>query len=72
MSFKKDDEKKVALSPKERLIAAHLVIVSGVDQHAVAGAFGVNPARVAEALKAIRFAMENPTTSKSKGGSVDD
>lgn len=60
MGFKDETEKKVALSPKERLVAAHLVTISGADQHAVAGAFGVNPGRVNEAVKAIRLAMDDP------------
>lgn len=60
MSEARDYDASPALTPEQRLIAAHMHIVGGVAQHTIAGAFGVNPGRVAEAIQAGRFALDNP------------
>lgn len=52
--------KRAALTPEQRLMAAHMHIISGVDQHAIAGSYGVNAGRVAEAIAAIRLAITDP------------
>ena len=49
-------EKKTSLTPIEKLKVAHAVIVNGVHQHQVASLMGVNPGRVAEAVKTARSA----------------
>lgn len=54
---------KTALTPAEKLRVAVAVLVDGFDQHKVAALMGVNPGRVAEAVVAVRNAIE-PGESK--------
>jgi|SoimicMinimDraft_3_1059731.scaffolds.fasta_scaffold565791_1 hypothetical protein len=56
--------RKTALTFEERITAAHLHYVQGVDQHVIAFAYGVNPGRVAEACIAIRLAACDPKGSR--------
>lgn len=49
-----------ALTPEQRLVAAHMHIIGGVAIHTIAGSFGVNSGRVAEAVTAVRRAIEDP------------
>jgi hypothetical protein len=52
-------ERKTALTFEEKITAAHLHYVQGVDQHVIAFAMGgVNPGRVNEACVTIREALE--------------
>lgn len=51
-------EHKTALSPAERLRVAVAVLVDGYDQHRIAALMGVNPGRVAEAVVAVRRAID--------------
>jgi|SoimicMinimDraft_17_1059745.scaffolds.fasta_scaffold198999_2 hypothetical protein len=66
-------EHKTALTPQEKLRAAVAVLVEGVPQHVVAALFGVNSGRVAEAVTAIRRAIENDREVRSdlSGSSVE-
>ncbi len=48
---------KTALTPEEKLRAAHAHIINGVDQHVIASLFGVNMGRVNEAIMVIRAAI---------------
>lgn len=50
-------EHKTALTPAEKLRVAVAVLVWGWDQHKVAALMDVNPGRVAEAVVAIRAAL---------------
>ena len=49
---------KTALTPAEKLRVAVAVLVDCFDQHKVAALMGVNPGRVAEAIAAVRKAIE--------------
>jgi len=60
-------EKKTALTPDEKLKAAWGHLIQGVDQHTIAALYGVNPARVAEAIAAARAAFGIPK-GKDAGG----
>lgn len=51
-------KRKTSLTPHEVVMVAHAHLVGGIDQHALSSMFSVNPARVAEAIVAIRFAAE--------------
>jgi hypothetical protein len=53
---------KTALTPDEVLRVAFAHLLYGVDQHALAMLFTVNPGRIAEAVKAIEWAMNNHMT----------
>lgn len=55
--MKRGHEPKTALTPDEKIKAAYLHEVMGVDQHILAAAYGVNPGRVNEALRDIRSAI---------------
>ena len=59
---------KTALTPQEKLRIAVAVLVEGVPQHVIAALFGVNPGRVAEAVVAIRRAIENDSVRGNLGG----
>ena len=59
---------KTALTPQEKLRIAVAVLVEGVPQHVIAALFGVNPGRVAEAVVAIRRAIENDAVRSDLGG----
>ena len=59
---------KTALTPQEKLRVAVAVLVEGVPQHIIAALFGVNPGRVAEAVGAVRRAIENDTVRSDLGG----
>lgn len=50
---------KTKLEPREVLMVAHAHIIGEIDQHSLASMFGINSARVAEAIVAMRWAMEN-------------
>lgn len=59
-------EPKTALTPQEKIKAAYLHYVRGINQHDIAVAFEVNPGRVNEACKAVWEAvcpMPEATTS---------
>lgn len=56
---------KGALTFEERIIAAYLHFVKGIEQNDIAVAFRVNPGRVAEAVNAIKLAAENPVKRSS-------
>jgi hypothetical protein len=51
-------EHKTSLSPAEKLRIAVAVLVDGMDQHKIAALMGVNAGRVAEAVNAVRKALE--------------
>jgi hypothetical protein len=57
-------ERKTSLTFQEKITAAHLHFVQGVDQHVIAFAIGVNQGRVNEACMAIREALEKMKGSK--------
>ncbi len=61
-------QRKTALTPQEKLRVSVAVIIEGVPQHVIAALFGVNPGRVAEAVVAIRRAIENDTVRSDPGG----
>jgi peptide subunit release factor RF-3 len=50
---------KKSLTPEEVLMVAHGAITYGISQHHIAGMYGVDSGRVAEAVVAMRWAMEN-------------
>jgi len=52
-------ESKKSLTPEEVLIVAHGVMTFGIAQHHLAGLYGVDSGRIAEAVVAMRWAMEN-------------
>lgn len=52
--------KKTDLTPIERLHAAHMSLIGGIDQHNISALFAVNGGRVNEAIAAIRFALDQP------------
>ena len=51
-------EHRTALTPAEKLRVAVAVLVDGFDQHKVAALMGVNAGRVAEAVVAVRQAID--------------
>lgn len=51
---------KPALTPRERIQVAFAHLVLGIDQHDLAATFGVNSGRVAEAVNAVRQAVDWP------------
>jgi len=62
---------KVSLEPLEKLKAAYMHDVLGVDQHLISAFFGINPGRVNEAVRDVRQAIglsRNPPTSPRKRG----
>ena len=62
---------KVSLEPLEKLKAAYMHDVMGVDQHIIAAFFVVNSGRVNEAIRDVRQAIglsRNPPTSPRKRG----
>lgn len=52
-------ERKTSLTPQEVVMVAHAHLVCGIDQHSLAGMYGVNPARVAEAVVVMRETAED-------------
>jgi hypothetical protein len=52
-------ESKKSLTPEEVLIVTHGVMTYGIPQHHLAGLYGVDSGRIAEAVVAMRWAMEN-------------
>jgi hypothetical protein len=52
-------ESKKSLTPEEVLMVANGVMTYGMAQHHLAGLYGVDSGRVAEAVVAMRWAMEN-------------
>lgn len=64
-------QSKSALEPLEKLKAAYMHDVLGVDQHLISAFFGINPGRVNEAIRDVRQAIgltRAPTTSPRKPG----
>jgi hypothetical protein len=49
---------RASLSPAEKLRVAVAVLLEGFDQHKVAALMGVNQGRVAEAVGAVRKAID--------------
>ena len=64
MTARNRPERKTALTFAEKITAAHLHYVQGIDQHIVSFAMGVNPGRVAEACVAVRKALTVPRDAK--------
>ena len=62
---------KANLEPLEKLKAAYLHDVLGVDQHIISAFFGINSGRVNEAIRDVRQAIElthgAPTTPRKRG-----
>ena len=52
---------KTALTFEEKVTAAWMHHVHGVDQHIIAMAMGVNMGRVNEACVAVRKALDSPS-----------
>ena len=48
-----------SLSPLEVLRVTFASEILGIDQHDLAAMYGTNPGRIAEAIVAMRWAMEN-------------
>jgi hypothetical protein len=55
--MKRGFEPKASLSPEEKLKAAYLHEVVGLDYHTLTIIFGVNPGRIADAIKDVRLAV---------------
>jgi hypothetical protein len=49
----------MSLTPEQILRVANAHILDGIDQHKLASLFGVNQGRIAEAVGAVRYAMDN-------------
>lgn len=58
------------LKPDERLRVAFAHLCLGVDQHALAAVFGVNPGRVAEAVALAREAFAFPETVPARAAKL--
>ena len=52
-------ERKTALTSEERITAAFMHFVRGIDQQDIAMLYGVNGGRVNEACRAIKAAADN-------------
>jgi hypothetical protein len=52
--------KKPYLTPEERLRVAYAHLVIGIDQQDLSAIFTTNVARIHEACKAIKLAMDHP------------
>jgi len=52
-------EAKKALTPEEIIMVAHGALTYGLAQHHLAGLYGVDSGRIAEAVVAMRWAAEN-------------
>jgi hypothetical protein len=59
-------ERKTALTFEERITAAYLHYVRGVEQQDIAVAFSVNMGRVNEVCLAVRDALRPPELSQDK------
>lgn len=59
---------KTALTPEERIRVAFGHLCLGVDQHLLAALYGVNSARVAEAVAAVREAVGIVREPRTFGG----
>lgn len=55
--MKRGHKAKTNLTPEEKLKAAYLYEVRGVEQHLLADIFGVNAGRIADAVKSVRKAV---------------
>lgn len=55
--MKRGFEPKASLSPEEKLKAAYLHEIVGLDYQTLTIIFGVNPARIADAIKDVRLAV---------------
>lgn len=51
-------ERKAHLTPEEKLKSAYFHLLRGIAQNVLADLFDVNPGRVAEAVDAIREAVD--------------
>ena len=54
-------ERKTALTSEERITAAFMHYVRGIDQQDIAMLYGVNMGRVNEACRAVKAAADNAT-----------
>lgn len=54
--MKRGHEKKTTLTPEEKIRVAMGHEVYGIEQHALAALFAVNPGRIADAIAEIRMA----------------
>jgi hypothetical protein len=55
--MKRGFEPKASLSPEDKLKAAYLHEIVGLDYQTLTIIFGVNPGRIADAIKGIREAI---------------
>jgi hypothetical protein len=55
---------KTDLTPAERIKAAYMHMILGVDQQAIAVAFEVNHGRVSEACTALAMCAESPKEAR--------
>ena len=55
--MKRNHETKTILEPIEKLKVAYIYETYGIDQHAIAALYGVNSARVNEAISDVRNAI---------------
>lgn len=55
--MKRGFEPKASLSPEEKLKAAYLHEITGLDYQTLTIIFGVNPGRIADAITAVREAV---------------
>lgn len=55
--MKRGFEPKASLSPEEKLKAAYLHEIAGLDYQTLTIIFGVNPGRIADAISAVREAI---------------
>ena len=58
MSLARGFEPKTELTPEQRVKVAYFHLINGWSQHDLAAYEGVNSARVAEAIDAVRKAVE--------------
>ena len=55
--MKRGHKQKTSLTPEEKIKAAYLYEVRGIEQHLLADVFGVNAGRIADAVKTVRAAV---------------
>lgn len=60
MAVARGFENKTELTPDEKVMSAYLYLCRGVSQDVIAAAYRVNSGRVAEAVDAVRIAVEWP------------
>jgi hypothetical protein len=54
-----DVSAKKELTPREVLIVAYANLIERIDQHKLAGMYGVNQGRINEAIKVMQWAADN-------------